>query len=112
MTTNPLYTTFKAQYAPVDYITIQTPITQPLKTEHDVYHYILHNQTARGHIYRHINGKCFMFGCPIILYHPLFRYPLILFPDTSDAEFENTLKELITKCLHSDAVASLEALHL
>ena len=36
----------------------------------------------------------------------------ILFPDTSDAKFENTLKELITKCLHSNAVASLEALRL
>jgi hypothetical protein len=110
--TDPLYTTFQAQYAPTDYITIQTPIAQPLKTEHDVYHYILHHQTAQGHIYQHINEMCLTFGYPIILYHPLLRYPLILFPGTTDAEFEDMLEELITKCLHSDAVASLEALHL
>ena len=107
-TMTPRYVHFHAEYIPGEEITIQVPIAQPLRTEMDVYCYILHNRVAREIIHLQIDGMRLIMGYTIFLRHPLLRYPLILYPNTSDADFDYMLKQLITDCLHKDLLTSWE----
>lgn len=102
MSMTPCYTSFHAEYAPGEDITIQIPITQPVKTELDIYCLILHNQTAQEQIYQQINGMYLICGCTIFLHHPLLHYPLILYPSTLEADFSYMLERLIINYLLID----------
>jgi hypothetical protein len=111
-TTTPRYVHFHAKYIPGEEITIQVPITRPLRTKIDVYRYILHNRVARETIHLQIDGMRLIMGYTIFLRHPLLRYPLILYPNTSDADFDYMLERLITDCLRNDLLTSWEEWHL